>query len=207
MPEKHQCSQTFLKSKREDIFINPNTYNDSNGDYMKKTNNFDNASIAGLLLASMAIAAALVFSPFAGFVLSATSPSSNVIGTVNVPGTCFASISPNAINFGSLGPTAQYPPTNVITDSNSHGNVAANIMVSGNDWTSASSNTFGVTNTVWNPTVTAVFSQSNALTSTPVDTGIQIGARSTNTVVFGLQIPSGQAADTYTQTITIESAC
>lgn len=174
---------------------------------MKKLYTIDKVSIATLLLMSLSVAAAFVLSPLTGFVLGANSLSSNVIGTVTVPSTCFATVSPNAINFGSLAPTTQYAPANQVVDSNAGGNVAANIVVSGTDWTTSGSGNFLVTNTVWNPTNTVTFTQSNDLTLLPVDTKIQMSAGGSGNIFFGVQIPSGQAVGTYTQTITIESSC
>ncbi len=173
---------------------------------MEKLNNVDKVSIAALLLMSISLTAAFVLSPLSGLALGANSLSSNVIGTVTVPSTCFATVSNTAINFGSLAPTAQYAPANLVVDSNAGGNVAANIVVSGTDWTSGG-NTFLVTNTVWNPTNTVTFTPSNDLTAVPVDTHIQISAGGSGNIYFGVQIPPGQAVGTYTQNIIVESSC
>ncbi len=127
-------------------------------------------------------------------------------GSVVSTGTCAISLSPNAIAFGSLTPTSNTAAQNAITDTNS-GTTAANILVYGGDWMGTGSNSFGVGNTVWAGSNGISFDLANALTSSPFDTGLSVGASSSANVFFGAGVPGGAAGDVYTQTIVIENSC
>lgn len=134
----------------------------------------------------------------------------NVILTANVQSVCYISLSPNAIGFGSILPTANVPTSNVITDTDSGGNVAANVLVSGTTWTGTTP--FGVGNTLWSATsensyTGTALSSSLALTPTVVFAPAYPASTASNSIYFGLGIPGGTAAGVYTQTITIENSC
>lgn len=148
----------------------------------------------------------------------------NVILTLTVPGTCgillFNSVSLttslNSISFGSLNPGSNTPYTsNQVVDENAGGNSASNILVAGSLWTAGANNFFS-TNTVWDAqnTITTTLTQAqNGLqlgTGNLIDTNIQIPYPPTNgqnSIYFGLYIPPGQAAGTYSQNIIIENEC
>lgn len=175
---------------------------------MNDLKNVNEKSVAAVILVALSIVASFVLSPLAGPALGANSLTSNVVATVNVPATCFIDLSTNTINFGSLAPTAQYPANQLIVDTNSGGNIAANVLVDGGNWIGTNTiHTFYVTNTIWNPASSNTFTPSNDLTSTLSDTQIVAGAGLSANVFFGVQIPAGQIADTYTQTINIENSC
>ncbi len=141
----------------------------------------------------------------------------NVEVTFTVQPTCYISLSSNAINFGQLaaGKNTGYT-SNVIVDSDNGGNVAANILVNGTNWeeiSPATGNSFGVSNTVWGPSNTVAYSAGTHLTTIANNTNILIPAptqstpTTSNDIYFGLGIPGGTPAGTYTQTITIENSC
>ncbi|MEM0202254.1 MAG: hypothetical protein QXR73_03695, partial [Candidatus Micrarchaeaceae archaeon] len=133
-----------------------------------------------------------------------------ITAKVEVQGTCYISLSTNAINFGSIVPTANVPTNKIVTDSDSLGNVAASLLVGGTNWTLTSNAlvTFGVSNTIWSNTIQTTYA-GTALTGNLVTTGISIPPDSStgNSIYFGLQIPGGTPAGTYVQTITIENGC
>ncbi len=139
------------------------------------------------------------------------SPSSGTLGagntldiTFSMPSaTCTISLNSNSINFGSLIPTSSFSPTNQIQDTNS-GSANANILVSGNDWTSVSGNTFQVSNTLWS---SSSGGSETAITNTITSTSIAVPKGGSADVYFGVNIPAAQAADVYSQTITVESSC
>ena len=138
----------------------------------------------------------------------------NVVMTVNVQSYCFISLSNTAIGFGAINPGSNVGTTNVVTVSDPGGNVAANILVDGSNWISGANN-FYVANTVWNPTSSATYVGNNLKLdpSGLTDTNIQITAPTLSTptqsasIYFGLAVPGGQAAGTYTQNIVLENKC
>ncbi|MCL5404306.1 MAG: hypothetical protein M1125_00480 [Candidatus Marsarchaeota archaeon] len=143
-----------------------------------------------------------------------SSTANAITAKVNVQGTCYISLSPNTISFGSIPASANVPTNVLVTDSDTGGNVASKLLVEGNNWAQTTNDlvTFGVSNTLWNPTSLTVYS-GNALSNTLFDTGIIIPAPSaaqtttSNSIYFGLGIPGGTPAGTYEQTITIENSC
>ncbi len=138
-----------------------------------------------------------------------------IIAKVYVQGTCYISLTPNTISFGSIVASADVPTNVLVTDSDSGGNVAASLLVSGTDWylngnTLATS--FGVSNTLYDSAIQTTYTGS-ALSNTLAVTGITIPAPTasntvtSNDIYFGLGIPGGTPAGTYKQTITIENSC
>lgn len=131
--------------------------------------------------------------------------------TANVATQCFISLSPSTINFGAINPGANVPTANEITDSDIGGNIAANVLVYGGNWIFGSNN-FGVSNTLWSPSSLGTYS-GNALTNSLVNTQIVVQAptptqtTTSNNIYFGLAIPAGTIAGTYSQNIVIENSC
>ncbi|QRF74384.1 hypothetical protein Micr_00920 [Candidatus Micrarchaeum sp.] len=176
-------------------------------DILKRNLKASLAILASLLIMSGTIALALGNVAFA-------SSSNTVTANVAVEGVCYISLSPNAISFGSLYPTATHADNVLVTDSDPYGNVAANVLVSGTDWASSTYN-FGVSNTTWSATSSNTFLTTTQLTNSPVPTGISIPAPSptvsngitSNSIYFGLSVPGAIPAGTYTQRITITNSC
>ncbi|MEM0154970.1 MAG: hypothetical protein QW814_04015 [Methanothrix sp.] len=143
---------------------------------------------------------------------AATGSNTVITANVAVESVCYISLSPNAISFGSLYPTATHADNVLVTDSDPNGNVAANVLVSGGNWINGTQS-FGVSNTTWSATSSNTFLTTNPLTTTPTITGISIAAPTisantpSNSIYFGLSVPGAIPAGTYTQTITISNAC
>ncbi len=137
-----------------------------------------------------------------------------VTAEVTVQPTCFISLTPNAISFGSLTPTTNTPTNKLITDYDPNGNAQASVLVSGTTWNSVSNSLigFGTSNTLWSASSQSTYT-GNALTGTATTTGITIAAPNTinpttnSPIYFGLGVPAGTPAGTYQQTITIENSC
>ncbi len=131
--------------------------------------------------------------------------------TANVLPYCYISLGTYSISFGTISPGSNSPTSNVVAVNDPGGNVQANVLVDGTDWTTGSSN-FGVSNTLWNPTSLGTYA-GNALTNALAPTSIIIPAPSvgspttSNNIYFGLGVPAGTTAGAYTQNILIENSC
>jgi hypothetical protein len=134
----------------------------------------------------------------------------NAILSANVQGVCYISLNTLTINFGTVVASANVPTQFGVTDSDNGGNVAANMLVYGGNWVGPA--TFGVGNTLWNPTSSNSYI-GNVLTLSAVNTGIVIPAptqsspSTSNDIYFGLGVPGGAPSGTYTQNIIIENSC
>ena len=147
-------------------------------------------------------------------IYNSISTSNTITAVVDVKGTCYISLSPSTISFGSVVASANVPANVLVTDSDNGGNVASLMLVEGSSWTQ-SANThiaFGASNTIWSPTLLSTYS-GTALSNSLIDTGITIPAptrsntATSNGIYFGLGIPGGTPAGTYSQDITIENSC
>ncbi len=152
--------------------------------------------------------------------VKASSYTSNVIASVSVGGVCFITTTNTLVNFGNIDPTQGTPVSNDIAFADSFGNEPANILVAGTNWINEpgyGSNTFYVSNTLWNPT-SASPGVGNALTlftgfTSLFDTQLQIAAPNpsfprTQTQLFvGVNIPGGAPAGPYTQNIVPGYSC
>ncbi|MEM0149762.1 MAG: hypothetical protein QXW10_02610 [Candidatus Micrarchaeaceae archaeon] len=134
-----------------------------------------------------------------------------ITAKVAVQSTCYIALSTNAISFGSIVANANVPTNVIVTDTDNGGNVQANLLVAGTSWTGPTTS-FGVSNTLWSNAIQTSYT-GNALTSTLATTPITIPAPNTidsstsNSIYFGLGIPGGTPAGSYSQTITIENSC
>ena len=163
-----------------------------------------NFSIAAF--AFMVVISAFALSGFSSATTTVTAP--NVVASMTVLSTCEISLSNSVITLPATAPGSFAPTDNgVVTDSNP-GNIAGNVVIYGGNWIGTSSaNTFYVTNTVWNPSSSLNQIIGNQLTSSPFTSLLQIPAAGSSTIYFGANVPSGQAADTYSQNIVIEASC
>jgi hypothetical protein len=174
----------------------------------RNNNRFKNlATTLGSMLIVLALA--FTFLSIANIkVAAANSTSSNVVANVAVQSYCELGGTPQTIAFGTVIGGGTYD-TNALITANTVGNTNGNILVFGTLWTYIS-NSFAVSYTLWNPTALASYT-GNALTGSPVNTFIAVapiaGSMATNNIYFGVQVPSGQAPDTYTQTITLQDSC
>jgi hypothetical protein len=131
-------------------------------------------------------------------------PSSVFGSPTSIQSTCSVSISPATINFGSLNPGSSFDTNQVVTDYN-NGTVSANMLVYAGNWINGAVN-FGLSKTLWNPTSLSSYT-GNAMTTAPTLANIIIPASGSNSIYFGLSVPPGQSAGSYSQTITIENEC
>ena len=144
-----------------------------------------------------------------------SSTANAITAEVDVLGTCYISLSPNAISFGPIVASANVPTNVLVTDSDNGGNVAASLLVEGANWylngNTALTN-FGVSNTLWDANSLSTYT-GTALSNALVTTSITIPAPTptntitSNSIYFGLGVPGGTPAGSYEQTITIENSC
>jgi hypothetical protein len=139
-----------------------------------------------------------------GIAAAANSGSTNVIANVVVPGVCEVGLAPTQIAFGSYAPNVGSPTSNGITDTN-NGNLPSYLYVYGTTWTYAS-NTFAVGQTDWNPISLGSFG-GNALTASPVNSLIPVANGGSNSIYFGVFVPTNTPAGTYNQNIIILNTC
>lgn len=134
--------------------------------------------------------------------------STNVVGNVQVPSSCQQSLSNTAINFGSVPASTSTSTSNLVVDTNG-GNLNSWLWVYGANWVSTTNSAinFFVANTDWNPTSLGSFA-GNALTLTSANSLILIpSGGSTNNIFYGVNVPSGQTANTYNQNIVMLNTC
>ena len=125
--------------------------------------------------------------------------------TVVSSATCTISLNNTKINFGTLVPGGVEATNNGIADTDT-GTAPSYIYVFGSNW-AYGSNSFGVSNTVWDASQGTRYSIANPLTSVPYNTLIDIGAGTSNDIYFGVGVPNAQVAGAYGQNITIENSC
>ena len=119
---------------------------------------------------------------------------------------CTISLSTNSIDFGNINPNADMPTSNEIIDSNG-GSAGGYMYAYGGNWIgTSSSNTFYVANTLWNPSTSGSLI-GNQLLPVSSNTEIYLPPSSSNNIYFGVGVPPGQTADSYSQNITILNEC
>jgi len=147
--------------------------------------------------------------------ISFASSSNTVTANVAVSQTCnFGGVSNSVIGFGSVPPATTGSATNAVTVYDNGGNQAytanveggiGNLLGSTNSvWIgSSTSNEFQITNTIWSVTsggsTTALTNTLVASINIPVST--QASPITSNNIYFGLNVPAGAPADTYTTNI------
>lgn len=166
----------------------------------------DTAAFAVSFAAALMISAVLLISGIQPAVAANTSLA-NAIGAVNVIATCFISLSPNTINFGALEPGGNHNTNELVQDLDSGGNVNANVVLEGTNWISGS-NSFYVTNTLWDSSNDASFSGNALLLAPGSVTPIVVPPNNVPAnIYFGLSIPQFQAVGIYTQNILVFNSC
>ncbi|MFP3278367.1 MAG: hypothetical protein RXO43_02280 [Candidatus Micrarchaeota archaeon] len=150
-----------------------------------------------------------------GLIMSQPTTSNVLSVTVNVLPTCYISLSPTSINFGTLATGTTSTTWNGITDTDTGGNAQATIYVYGGNWIYSSNPaiSFYVANTVWSPTNSGSYNSGTPLTLSLVNTGIIVPAptqsnpSTSNTVYFEVAVPGGAPVGAYTQNIVIANQC
>ena len=142
-------------------------------------------------------------------IASTTNVVNSETATVSIPSTCVPILSNTLITFPSTQAGLSQPTSN---DENvmNYGNAQANILVDGGNWISGSFS-FLPSNTLWNPSKSAVTPPvgtqlTNSVTGADTRIPIQENGGS-NDVFFGLNIPAGQSAGTYAETINLLLSC
>ncbi|MCL5429956.1 MAG: hypothetical protein M1504_00580 [Candidatus Marsarchaeota archaeon] len=133
--------------------------------------------------------------------------------TENVQPYCYISV-PSTITFGTMNPASAHNTNVLVLDTDPGGNVNANAYVGAANWISTGSANFLASNTDWNAATQSSFLGTNVLLYPSVaDTAITVIAptqatpATTNNIYFGLYVPQGTTAGTYTQNIVIENSC
>jgi hypothetical protein len=139
----------------------------------------------------------------------------NILSITYTLSSCFITVSNTLIGFGNIKSGLSVSTANAVKDTN-NGNVQANVLVAGGLGTSSpyngiwigtsSANQIGISNTLWNPSSLGTYS-GNALSNTLINTNIVVGAGGSNTVYFGMGVPGGTVADSYTTNIVLENSC
>jgi hypothetical protein len=120
---------------------------------------------------------------------------------VVISATCTPSFTNTAIIFPSNIAGGLAPTTNDVNVLDT-GNLPTNIYVGGNAWTYIA-NSFAVGNTLWSPTSGGNIGTQLTGAVSGADTQIRMKANLANDIFFGVNIPQGQTAATYTQTINV----
>lgn len=152
---------------------------------------------------------------YVGIVAAATNTVNTISVSLTVQGVCVPTLSSTLITFPPTKAGYFAPTANAVTIGDS-GTVGSNIVLysisdsgTGN-WVSGS-NSFGVSNTLWNPTSdTGSNLPANALTnSIATDTQLYVSPSPvvSNTIYFGVNVPAYQATGTYSQGITVSLSC
>ncbi|MDE1828007.1 MAG: hypothetical protein KGH65_02505 [Candidatus Micrarchaeota archaeon] len=123
---------------------------------------------------------------------------------------CTLQVSNTAIAFPSTAAGNNAPLANTVSATN-NGNVEGYIWISGTSWATSANSAinFFVTNTIFSnaPNQNAAGYLANALTLSASNTAVLIPAITSNTLYFGVNIPAGQASNTYTQNIIFQTVC
>ncbi len=187
-----------------------------------------NTKISRNSLASMAAFAAVsalvvlvlfaIISPMTSYA-TVTNTVNALTGCLIVPGTCTPSFTNTVIYFSNAQTVGYVQPgsyaatqndVNVVNLGNYNGNIAVSAFsgspATGN-WISTAGS-FLVGNTLWSLTSGQNIGTQLTNTVSGVDTKIPVKANSgTNDIFFGLNVPTGQAAGSYNQVITVFLSC
>jgi hypothetical protein len=139
-----------------------------------------------------------------GAVVNSVSTNNVIVVNSIIVGGCIPLINANSvIAFPETVPGSFAPTSNVVNIGNA-GTATSNILIEGGNWISGTSS-FLVGNTLWS--ATSGGNIGTQLSNTAVDTQIIIPAGDSNSIYFGLNVPTGQAAGTYSQTINALTSC
>jgi hypothetical protein len=83
------------------------------------------------------------------------------------------------------------------------------VYIDGSNWNYVT-NSFLVTNTVWNLAPGTAYISANQLQGSSTDTKVPLGGSNSQNIYFGIGVPSGQigsGSGSYSQTVNIISVC
>lgn len=120
------------------------------------------------------------------------------------PKTC--GISATDISFGSLG-VGDTSSDQTSTLTNTGNSPTDTLAIKGNDWTGTPSGSMVVGQTHWSLTSGQNYNSMTTLTTSDASLGQQVSPGTPLSVYFKLAIPNGQAAASYSQTITFTGSC
>ena len=160
------------------------------------------------LVLSVSITAIIAALGMAAFGLVFAS-SGTVSASASVSNSVYVSAAPSSNTFGNVYPGSTYDTNVLFVDTDNGGNIESNIMISGAGWTFGS-NSIGVSNTLWSGASQSSYT-GTALTGTLSDTSIEVlqptisAPSQSNSIYFGVNIPGGTPAGSYSQTLTFEN--
>lgn len=130
--------------------------------------------------------------------------------TVTAGATCTLALSNSVIDFGTLTSGTNLAPQNAVTDTNS-GTAASYLWLYGSNWIQIGAVTpnFYVTNSVFSNALsqTGTGYLYNAVTIASANSGMLVTTTTPNTLFFGINVPSGEPAVSYSSNIAIFNAC
>lgn len=144
-----------------------------------------------------------------GLQLYANSQAS-VTAAVSVSSSCTLQASNTAVAFPATAAGNNAPLANTVSATN-NGNIEGYIWISGTSWATSANAAinFFVTNTIFSnaPNQNGAGYLSNSITLSAANTAILIPAIASNTLYFGVNIPAGQASNSYSQNIVLQTVC
>jgi hypothetical protein len=191
----------------------------------KRRDSIESALAFLVVSAVIAITLIAILSPVAIVSAATINTVNEITSEVQVSGVCIPTISNSVIAFAQ-GPGVNYvqsgfyaPTANAELVGNSgSGSVAANILIysrsgpaSNGNWIDGGVGNFLVGNTLWDLKSDTANNGNQLTTSFTIgsaaDTQVTLSVGSSQDVYFGLNVPVGQPAGTYTQGITISMSC
>jgi hypothetical protein len=155
-----------------------------------------------LEIAVVAMVSLMAIAPLVAPVTTTTLLPNQILASVTVDTFCDVAAT-GPIDFLTLYPGTT-SSTETTTVSEPTGNIFVQPNIYGTTWSGANLNTMGVGATQWSNTNTTFTSLG---LSPGVGTGDFIGPSVSDVVSLKVVVPAGQAADSYTQTITFEVTC
>ncbi len=142
-----------------------------------------------------------------------TNTFNGITAKLTVSGVCVPDITNSLINFGTVE-AGFYAPTNMPEQITDTGSVSTNVLLysdsgvalSGN-WQAGGTGNFLVGNTLWDGRSRTANNGNQLTNSITTDTQIFANVGTPVDIYFGLNVPAGQPAATYTQGITVSFSC
>ena len=163
-----------------------------------------------LFIASLIVAVLVSLSYITSMPLQANSISNTVLAGVNVPSVCTLTLSNSLITFPSTVGGSNAPVANAVTTTN-QGNIQGYLWLYGSNWVTSANTAinFFVSNTIFTNVINQYGTPylPNTLPLSAANSAMLLPATIANTLYFGVNIPSGQAANSYNQNIVLQDVC